>query len=89
MPGDIVLLAVGDKIPADVRLFDVNELAVDESSFTGEPISKVKTINAINKLEESSYKNLDISEMGNIGFQVRIFTSTHSDKVLMSMVIAN
>ena len=43
VPGDIVYLAVGDRIPADVRLVRVNELAVDESSFTGETEPKYKS----------------------------------------------
>ena len=43
VPGDIVYLSVGDRIPADVRLVRVNELAVDESSFTGETEPKYKS----------------------------------------------
>ena len=70
VPGDVVPLTVGDRIPADVRLFEVNELAVDESSFTGEPISKRKTADVVEKLDAQNYRNLDISDMANIGFQV-------------------
>ncbi|CAH8590843.1 unnamed protein product [Schistosoma turkestanicum] len=36
VPGDIVCLSVGDRLPADLRLFDLNDLRVDESSLTGE-----------------------------------------------------
>jgi magnesium-transporting ATPase (P-type) len=36
VPGDIVLLAAGDKIPADVRLIEVSRFSVEESSLTGE-----------------------------------------------------
>ena len=36
VPGDVILLAEGDKIPADGRLLQSNELKVDMSSLTGE-----------------------------------------------------
>lgn len=36
VPGDIVHLNVGDRVPADIRLFEAIDLAIDESSFTGE-----------------------------------------------------
>ncbi|CAH1270152.1 ATP2C1 [Branchiostoma lanceolatum] len=36
VPGDTVHLSVGDRVPADVRLFEAVDLQIDESSFTGE-----------------------------------------------------
>uniref|UniRef100_A0A5F5PXJ5 Calcium-transporting ATPase n=1 Tax=Equus caballus TaxID=9796 RepID=A0A5F5PXJ5_HORSE len=43
VPGDIVSLSVGDRIPADIRLTEVTDLLVDESSFTGEAEPSSKT----------------------------------------------
>ncbi|TFK08916.1 purpurin [Platysternon megacephalum] len=42
VPGDIVCLSIGDRVPADIRLIEITDLLVDESSFTGEaePCSK-------------------------------------------------
>ncbi len=42
VPGDILFIEEGDKIPADARLIEVKELKVVESSLTGEslPVSK-------------------------------------------------
>jgi len=36
VPGDIVLVASGERIPADLRLFNTTEMKVDNSSLTGE-----------------------------------------------------
>lgn len=36
--GDIVVLAVGDEVPADGKLFEATDLQLDESTLTGEPI---------------------------------------------------
>ncbi|XP_045617379.2 calcium-transporting ATPase type 2C member 1 isoform X1 [Procambarus clarkii] len=46
VPGDIVHLNIGDRVPADLRLFEASDLSIDESSFTGEtePAPKMSSI---------------------------------------------
>ena len=42
VPGDVVRLAPGDRVPADVRLFQTFQLRVDESALTGESVPSSK-----------------------------------------------
>ena len=43
VPGDIVMLQSGDKVPADLRLFKTRELHIDEALLTGESVAVDKS----------------------------------------------
>jgi Ca2+-transporting ATPase len=47
VPGDVVLLASGVRVPADLRLFEVNRLEINESALTGESLGARKDTNLV------------------------------------------
>ncbi|MEU6706088.1 cation-translocating P-type ATPase [Streptomyces wuyuanensis] len=42
VPGDVVLVAAGDQVPADGRIIEAHALQIDESSLTGESVPAAK-----------------------------------------------
>ena len=49
VPGDVVLLESGDRIPADLRLVDVKSLRTEEAALTGESVPIDKTTEAVSE----------------------------------------
>ncbi|MBI1942796.1 MAG: cation-transporting P-type ATPase [Betaproteobacteria bacterium] len=47
VPGDMVLLASGDRVPADLRLTELRSLRVDEAALTGESAPVEKSVDAV------------------------------------------
>ncbi len=47
VPGDVVLLESGDKVPADLRLTDVKNLRTEEAALTGESVPADKSTAAV------------------------------------------
>lgn len=50
VPGDIVLLQSGDKVPADLRLLSGHSLRVDEAALTGESLPVDKQFDPLDKI---------------------------------------
>ncbi len=55
--GDIILVEVGDEIPADAQLVEAVNLQVDESSLTGEPLT-TKSVDATKEGNEAYPPNV-------------------------------
>lgn len=64
VPGDVVLLEVGDIVPADIRLVMEDNFYVDESSLTGESVTVKKYSNPLKEKETQIYKANNIAFMG-------------------------
>ncbi len=67
VPGDIVTVQPGDKMPADLRLVSIKDLQVDESALTGESVAAEKSIELVNE-------NAIIGDRKNLGFATTMVT---------------
>lgn len=77
VPGDIVLLGVGDRVPADARLIEEMNLQTDESLLTGESTPVVKTAEALPS-------GIAVPEMKNIVFTATTITYGRGKAVVTS-----
>ena len=64
VPGDIISLESGDKIPADLRLLEVHNFTVDESILTGESVQIAKTSGALDKEYNSLSDRTNVAYSG-------------------------
>lgn len=67
VPGDIVFLQSGDKVPADLRLLGVKELQIDESALTGESVP-------VEKRPAPRPGDTPLADRGNMAFSSTLVT---------------
>jgi len=69
VPGDIVELSEGNKVPADMRLLQINtsNFQITQANFTGESKPSYKTSDIINKDEMPGLKDRDNTAFSSSG----------------------
>ena len=67
VPGDLVLLQSGDKVPADLRLLRTRELQIDESALTGESVP-------VQKQPERVAREMLLADRSNMAYSSTLVT---------------
>lgn len=73
--GDVVILEEGGKVPADLKLIEVNDLSLDESSLTGESEAIHKNV------DDDVFMESNILSGNGIGIVDKIGMNTHIGKI--------
>ncbi len=81
VPGDVLILDVGDKIPADARLLEVSNFKMNESTLTGESVS-------VDKHSRSFSDELPIAERKNMVFMGTTVTYGRATAVVVKTGMA-
>ncbi len=78
VPGDIVLLEVGNHVPADCRLLESINLKVQESALTGESEAVLKQV------EPLSGGNMPLGDRANMAYMGTMVTYGHGQAVVVA-----
>jgi len=92
VPGDVVVLTSGTRVPADLRLFRVQDLHVDESALTGESLPVAKCAGALADESLVPGDQLDMAFAGTIvtrgrgwGYAVRTGADSELGRIATSI----
>ena len=77
VPGDVVLLESGDKIPADLRLIEAKNLRTEEAALTGESVPAEKTVDAVPG-------NATVGDRGSMAFSGTMVVSGRATGVVVA-----
>ena len=78
VPGDIIILEAGNYIPADVRLANIYNFKVEESSLTGETEPVLKDENEI-----LNSKKMSLGDITNMAFSGTVATNGHAEGIVI------
>ena len=76
VPGDVLILETGDKVPADARLLEVSNLKVNEATLTGESVP-------VDKHTKALTGELTVSERKNMVFMGTVVTYGRATAVVV------
>ena len=79
VPGDIIIIEEGQKIPADARLIEENNLRVNEASLTGESVPVEKDVIEIKNKQNSNIVFLGTTAMTGYAKAVVIATGKNTE----------
>src|SRR3989338_185675 len=77
VPGDVVFLSEGDKVPADIRLIEGKALQIQESALTGESYPSEKAYSPIGA-------GLQVSEQSNMAFMGTVVSRGRGEGIVVS-----
>src|SRR5215470_13587183 len=77
VPGDVVLLESGDRIPADLRLVEAKNLRTEEAALTGESVPAEKTV-------EPVPANATVGDRGSMAFSGTLVVSGRATGVVVA-----
>jgi Ca2+-transporting ATPase len=78
VPGDVILLESGEKVPADIRLIETRGLHVDESMLTGESKPSPKHTDMIED------KNIGPGDQNNMSFMGTVVTEGKGNGIVVA-----
>ncbi|MBM3661684.1 MAG: HAD-IC family P-type ATPase [Actinobacteria bacterium] len=81
VPGDVVLLEAGDRIPADGRFVEAASVSVDESTLTGESVPVDKTVDPVH-VEPGA--EVPLAERSNCGYMNTTLSRGRAELVVTS-----
>lgn len=76
VPGDIIFLTAGEKVPADLRLISLNNLQCQEAALTGESLPVKKEVNVLKS-------DLQLGDQKNMAFSGTIITDGKATAVVV------
>lgn len=77
VPGDVIKLDAGAKVPADARIFEAVNLEIDESMLTGESTP-------VKKIVSSLQKDLPVADRANMAFSGTIVTRGRGKAIVVA-----